>query len=80
MTFSVDKCRVIHFGSETVTILTYYMAGNPLQAVKEESDLGVTISSDLKHANHCKNAQNKANTMLGVISRNFEYKTPVVML
>ncbi len=56
------------------------MCGNPLLVVKEESDLGVTISSDLKHANHCKNAYNKANIMLGFISRYFEYKTPEVML
>ncbi len=56
------------------------MTGNPLQVVKEESDLGVTISSDLKHANHCKKAYNKANTILRLISRNFKYKTPEVML
>ncbi len=56
------------------------MRGNPLKVVKGESDLGVTISSDLKHVNHCKNAYNKANTMLGFISRKFEYKTPEVML
>ncbi len=56
------------------------MRGNPLQVVEEESDLGVTISSDLKHANHCKNAYNKANTMLGFISRDFSYKTPEVIV
>ncbi|XP_050725194.1 uncharacterized protein LOC127002931 [Eriocheir sinensis] len=51
-----------------------------LPSFQEEKDLGVTISSDLKHANHCKKAYNKANTMLGFIARNFECKTPDVML
>ncbi len=79
MTFNVDKCKVMHFGSRNSNH-TYYMSGNPLQVVKEGSDLGVTISSDLKHVNPCKKAYNKANTMLGFISRNFESKTPEVML
>ncbi len=69
----------MHFGSRNSNHI-YYMRGNHLQVVKEESNLRVTISSDIKHANHCKNADNKANTMLGFISRNFEYKTPEVML
>ncbi len=51
-----------------------------LQTVQEEKDLGVTISTDLKHTKHCKSACKKANTMLGFIARNFEYKTPRVML
>ncbi len=79
MTFNVDKCKVMNFGSRNSNH-TYYMRGNPLQVVKEELHFGVTISSDLKHANHCTKAYNKANTMLGFISRNFEYKTPEVML
>ncbi len=81
MTFNVDKCKVMHFGSRNSNH-TYYMRGNPLQVVKEDSHLGVTISSDLKHANHLKKkeAYNKANTIFRFISRNFEYKTPGVML
>lgn len=59
---------------------TYHMGGEPLHVVQEERDLGVTISSDLKQIKHCKSACKKANTMLGFISRNFEYKTPGVML
>ncbi len=57
MTFSVDKCKFIPFGSRNSN-RTYYMCGNPLQVVKQESDLGVTVSSDLKHANHCKKKKN----------------------
>ncbi len=69
----------MHFGFRNSNH-TYYMRGNPLQVLKQESDLGVTINSDLKHANHFKEAYSKADTMLGFITRNFEYKTPEVML
>ncbi len=79
MSFSVHRWKVIHFGSINSNH-TYYMHGTYLHVLQEESDLGVTISSDLKHADHCKEAYNKANTMFGFISRNFEYKTPEVML
>ena len=79
MSFNVDKCKVMHIGSQNSNH-TYIMNGRPLQAMQEEKDLGVTISSDLKHANHCKKAYNKANIMLGFIARNFECKTPDVML
>ncbi len=50
------------------------MDGEPIQTVQKEKDLWVTISSDLKHTKHCKSACKKANTMLGFIARNFEYK------
>ena len=79
MSFNVDKCKVMHVGSRNPNF-NYKMQGKPLQVVQEESDLGVTISSDLKHTRHCKTACKKANTMLGFIARNFEYKTPEVML
>ncbi len=65
----------MHIGSRNSNH-TYYMGGEPLQTVQEEKDLGVTISADLKHTKHCKPACKKANTMLGFIARNFEYKTP----
>lgn len=51
------------------------MNGKPLLAIE-----GVTISSDLRRANHCNKTYNKANTVLGFIARNLEYKTPNVML
>ncbi len=56
------------------------MDGKPLQVVQEERDLGVTISSDLKQTRHCKTACKKANTKSGFKARNFEYKTPGIML
>ena len=79
MPFNVDKCKVMHVGPRNIKH-TYNMAGRPLQVVQEESDLGITISNDLKPTKHCKLACKKANTMLGFIGRNFDCKTPEVML
>lgn len=64
---------VIHFGSRSSNY-TYNMHGKPLKIVQEESDLGVTISSDLKQTAHCKKTYNKANAFFGFIARNFECK------
>ncbi len=68
----------MHIGSRNSN-LTYYMGGEPLQTV-EEKDLRVTMSGDMKHTKHYKYACKKANTMFGFIARNFEHKTPGVML
>ncbi len=79
MPFNVNKCRVMHIGPRNCNN-NCNMQSKPLKAVNEESDLGVTISSDLKFAKHCKSTCKKANTMLGFITGNFKYKTPEVML
>ncbi len=79
MPCNLDKCKIMHIGPRN-SRHAYKMRGRPLQIVNEESDLGVTISSDLKYSKHCKMACKKANTMLGFIARNFDYKTPEVVL
>ncbi len=56
------------------------MQGKPLKTVIEESDLGVTISNNLKSAERYKFACKRTSTMLEFIERNFKYKTPEVML
>lgn len=68
------KNVVIHFGFRTSNS-THSMHGKPLRFVQEESDLGVTNSSDLKPTKRCKKAYNKANAFFEYIARNFECKT-----
>ncbi len=65
MPFNVDKCQVLQVGARNKRI-DYEMLG-----VK---DLGVKISSNLKFSQQCIDAVNKANRMLGFISRNFLLK------
>lgn len=45
----------------------------------EESDLGVTVRSDLKQTDHWRSASMNANNMLGPIARDVECKAAGVM-
>ncbi len=49
------------------------MGGVKLESVHCVKDLGVTITSNLKFSQHCKEAACKANRMLGFINRNFSF-------
>ncbi len=78
MSFNTTIYQVMHLRSRNSNH-TYYMGGKLLQTVQEEKDLGVTISSDLKHTKHYKFACKKPNAVLGSIARIFEY-VPGVMV
>ncbi len=78
MPFHLSKCKAMHIGARNSNHV-YNMSGNLLH-ILEKSDIGVAVSSDLNHSKHCKLACRKANTMLGFIARNFDYKTPEVVL
>ena len=79
MKFNVDKCKVMHVGYNNPKH-KYSMLGKTLMEVTEEKDLGVVISDNLKSSKQCIAACQKANKVLGFIARNFEYKTPEIML
>ena len=46
-----------------------------MQKVKEEKDVEVTVSADMKCERQCIEAVKKANKMLGLIKRNFRDKS-----
>ncbi len=52
----------------------YEMSGEKLESVYYVKDLGVTITSNLKFSQQCKEAAGKANRMLGFIKRKFSFK------
>ena len=79
MEFNVDKCKVMHIG-RTNKNFEYYMGSKELEAVHEEKDLGVLITSDLKASGQCTQACNKANRVLGMIHRSIVYKSQNVLL
>ncbi len=56
------------------------MGGVKLESVHCVKDLGVTITSNLKFSQHCKDAASKANRMLGFINRNFSFKNKEIIL
>jgi len=79
MEFNVDKCKVMHIG-RTNKNFKYYMDSKELEAVHEEKDLGVLITSDLKASGQSIQACNKANRVLGMIHRSIVYKSQKVLL
>jgi len=74
MKFNVSKCKVMHTGPSNDNYL-YSMNGQTLNEVAEHKDLGITVSSDLKVANHCQHACSKANRMLSLIKRTIKHKS-----
>ena len=78
MDFNSKKCKVLHLGYSNKEF-HYDMNGEWLPSVDQEKDLGVVISSNLKVADQCLEARNKANKMLGIISRNVVYKSKEVI-
>jgi len=60
MGFNEAKCNVIHLGS-TNPCCGYSMRNTPLEAIREEKDLGVTTDRDLKFYMHVSKAVNKAS-------------------
>jgi len=79
MLFNVSKCKFMHIGKTSVQY-SYSMNNKQLELVKEERDLGVLITSDLKVSQQCQGACNKALRMLGLIHRTIEFKHPDILL
>jgi len=78
MEFNVSKCKVTHYGKGNICY-GYSMDDQSLEVVDSEKDPGVTFTSDLKAATHCKEAYFRANRTLGLISGTIKYKNPVVL-
>ncbi len=56
------------------------MGGEKLESVYCIKDLGLTITSNLKFFQQCKEAAGKANRMLGFIKRNVSFKNKNIIL
>ena len=79
MKFNVSKCKVMHTRPSNNNYL-YSINGQTLNEVAEHEELGITISSDLKVANHCQHACSKANRMLGLIKPTIKHKNISAMV
>ncbi len=58
----------------------YEISGEKLESVQCVKDLGVTIASNLKFSQRCKDAAGKVNRMLGFIKIFFSFKTKGIIL
>jgi ribonuclease P/MRP protein subunit RPP40 len=73
MSFNVKKCMVMHFGHGNPK-RSYYMNGEQLSTTKEERDIGVLVSDNLKLSAQCAKAARTAGQVLGQLSRAFHYR------
>lgn len=76
--FNSDKCTVLHLGNGNDRHM-YQMRNHgrvdkvDLQASECERDLGIQVDSDLKFSKHIETQVNKANRLLGLVRRSYEY-------
>ena len=73
--FNRGKCKVMHFGKKNIR-QEYTMGGHPLEASKQEKDLGVLIDDSLKPSAQCAKAASKANLVLGQLTRGCTWRDP----
>jgi len=73
MEFNVAKCKVMYLGSKNPKF-EYEMAGQKLQEVAEEKDIGVYVTDKLKPASQCRAAARTAQAVLGQLTRAFHYR------
>ncbi len=72
-------CKIGNGGTRNLKY-DYEMSGEKLESVHCVKDLGVTIASNLKFSQQCKEAASKANRMLGFIKRNSSFKNRDIIL
>jgi len=73
MEFNVAKCKVMHTGHRN-PMYKYQMKGQELEETREERDIGVVVTSNLKPAAQCAKAAQTAQTVLGQLTRAFHYR------
>ena len=77
--FNTSKCSVLNIG-RTNTVNVYSLNNINLEKSTCERDLGVLVSPDLRPRKQCVNVRNKANRVLGFISRSVSNKRAEVLL
>jgi hypothetical protein len=74
--FNADKCMVMHLGRSNNNTTYFMHCGNnqvPLGDTTCEKDLGVYVDPSMRFTKHCEMAANKANRILGLVRRSFDF-------
>ena len=73
--FNAEKCKVMHIGHSFDTQYSMKVQGIDWKLVetKEERDLGIIVTSNLKPSQQCVKAALKARSILGWINRHFGF-------
>jgi len=79
MLFNVDKCTVLHMGYNNKEY-DYKLGCNTIRSSATERDLGVVIDRTGKSSAQCILPARKANTVLGMIKRNINFKSKDVIV
>ena len=70
--FNVSKCKHLHFGPAHHNG-PYYLNGILIDTVTSHSDLGILFDDQLKFHDYTTQVTTKANQVLGLIKKSFEY-------
>ena len=80
MRLNVSKCKVMHLGKRN-SQHNYLMSSNYggklsilIEKTKEEKDLGVLISNNLKFTGQANKAASEANKKLGILKKTFRFR------
>ena len=73
MMFNSSKCHILHLGNGNKKF-EYVMGGQVLEEVESEKDVGVMIHQSLKPSLQCTRAAERANQVLGQLSRAVSYR------
>ena len=73
MPFNVGKCKIMHFGSRNRQF-QYTMGGKQLEETVMEKDIGILVHNSLKPSAQCSSAAQKANGVLGQLTRAVGYR------
>lgn len=79
MSFNVDKCVVMHVGSNNISN-SYTLGNQKLKSSNKEKDLGVIMDSSLKFSEQCSVAVKSANRTLGLIKRTIKSRGKNVLV
>lgn len=76
---NANKCTVLHIGYSNPH-LAYYINNHQLNHVEDQTDLGVTVASDLKWEPHIARIVKRANSMTYLVRRAFADMTEEMCL
>ncbi len=72
LTFNEEKCATMHVGKQNQKE-NYVLNNKILNKTVLEKDLGVFVSCDLKPSQHVAKVAAKANKIIGLVKKNFDY-------
>ena len=70
---NINKCKVVSFGRNVINVHPYSIDGSELEHVHHIIDLGIIFEVKLNFSLHISAKVSKANSILGIIKRNFRY-------